>query len=165
MGCNSQKSSDPVKSDKFLLFPGSKIPVPGSANFRQESTGKNVVFGRKAPEYPGKWKQCSGRKIFKFFPGAFQRTSCSFSQETAGSHQKKSEKFPTRNTASIFPDFPVFSYQNLPVFVDLCFFQMYLIPTQVKKSIPIQISSDFVEIRSKPTESCENVLVSSRILY
>ena len=110
MGCDSRKSSDPIKPDKFLVFPGSKIPVPGSANVRQESTGKNVVFGRKAPEHPGKWKQHSGRKIFKFFPGAFQRTSCSFHQETAASHQKKSEKFPTGillPSSGIFQYFPI----------------------------------------------------------
>ena len=107
MRCDSRKSSDPIKSDKFLLFPGSKIPVPGSANFRQESKGKNVVFGSKAPEYPGKWKQHSGRKIFKFFLGAFQRISCSFRQETAGSHQKKSEKF---RTGILLPSFGVFQY-------------------------------------------------------
>ena len=165
MGCDSRKSSDPIKPDKFLVFPGSKIPVPGSANVRQESTGKNVVFGRKAPEHPGKWKQHSGRKIFKFFSRCFPANFLFFPSGNGRKSPKKIRKISDRNTASIFRDFPVFSHQNQPVFVDLCFFQIHLIPTQVKKSIPIQISSNFVEIRSKPTESCENILVSSRILY
>ena len=61
-----------------------------------ENSGQRIRdgSGRNTPEVTGTWKQYSGRKISRFFSGAFRSLSCAFPPETGRKSPENIRNFP-----------------------------------------------------------------------